>query len=308
MSLRVFPTYDGSVLLRVMEDGMNNNRRRIGVLTALVGGVMALGSLVVGPGSASAGGDKKDDKKVDICHRDQGKPEWKVINISKSALDQHLSHQWGEDIYPVPANGCPTDEGDGCGESGYQSAGKKDDDDCDEESTTTTVKDDDECDDESGYDSSSKKKDDDDCDEESTTTTVNDDDECDEDQELVGDECETTTTTATVPPSSDEPTTTVESSGPTTAKPTTTTAKPTTTTAKPSSPSTSDDDVDGDGATTTAQAASGGPVPPATGGTGGSGTLPQTGSNEQMVLLLGGLTLVSAGALMIALTRRPTEA
>lgn len=46
-------------------------------------------------------------KKVNICHRDQGKPEWKVIEISENALDAHLAHQWGEDIYPVPEDGCP---------------------------------------------------------------------------------------------------------------------------------------------------------------------------------------------------------
>lgn len=45
--------------------------------------------------------------KVWICHRDQGKPEWKKIQIDKHALDAHLNHQWGEDIYPVPADGCP---------------------------------------------------------------------------------------------------------------------------------------------------------------------------------------------------------
>lgn len=47
-----------------------------------------------------------DDKKIEICHRDQGNPEWKVIEISENALDAHLAHQWGEDIYPVPADGC----------------------------------------------------------------------------------------------------------------------------------------------------------------------------------------------------------
>lgn len=46
-------------------------------------------------------------RKVNICHRDQGNPEWKVIEISENALQAHLSHQWGEDIYPVPAEGCP---------------------------------------------------------------------------------------------------------------------------------------------------------------------------------------------------------
>ena len=45
--------------------------------------------------------------KVSICHRDQGKPEWKEIEIAESALPAHLAHQWGADIYPVPDGGCP---------------------------------------------------------------------------------------------------------------------------------------------------------------------------------------------------------
>jgi hypothetical protein len=47
------------------------------------------------------------DKKVNICHRDQGNPEWKLISISENALPAHLAHQWGADIYPVPSTGCP---------------------------------------------------------------------------------------------------------------------------------------------------------------------------------------------------------
>lgn len=49
-------------------------------------------------------------RKIEICHRDQGKPGWKVIEINENALDAHLEHQWGEDIYPVPAEGCPRPE------------------------------------------------------------------------------------------------------------------------------------------------------------------------------------------------------
>jgi hypothetical protein len=45
--------------------------------------------------------------KVHVCHRDQGHPEWKEIEIAESALSAHLAHQWGADIYPVPADGCP---------------------------------------------------------------------------------------------------------------------------------------------------------------------------------------------------------
>lgn len=47
------------------------------------------------------------DKQVDICHRNQGSPEWVLITINDHALSAHLSHQWGEDIYPVPDGGCP---------------------------------------------------------------------------------------------------------------------------------------------------------------------------------------------------------
>lgn len=47
---------------------------------------------------------------VNICHRDQGKPEWKEITINSNALAAHLAHQWGADIYPVPEGGCPVIE------------------------------------------------------------------------------------------------------------------------------------------------------------------------------------------------------
>lgn len=31
-------------------------------------------------------------KKVTICHRDNGEPEWKTIEVSESAVDAHLAH------------------------------------------------------------------------------------------------------------------------------------------------------------------------------------------------------------------------
>lgn len=46
-------------------------------------------------------------KKVPICHRNQGSPEWVLVEIAESAVPAHLAHQWGEDIYPVPEGGCP---------------------------------------------------------------------------------------------------------------------------------------------------------------------------------------------------------
>ena len=48
-----------------------------------------------------------EDKRIHICHRDQGNPEWKEIEIATSARPAHLNHQWGADIYPVPEGGCP---------------------------------------------------------------------------------------------------------------------------------------------------------------------------------------------------------
>ena len=74
--------------------------RRIGIALALVVSLaVVFAALVTAP--ALAGG------KVSICHRDQGKPEWKEIEIAESALPAHLAHQWGADIYPVPDGGCP---------------------------------------------------------------------------------------------------------------------------------------------------------------------------------------------------------
>ena len=47
------------------------------------------------------------NNKIWICHRDQGHPEWNLIQINLNALPAHLGHQWGADIYPVPEGGCP---------------------------------------------------------------------------------------------------------------------------------------------------------------------------------------------------------
>lgn len=48
------------------------------------------------------------DPQINICHRDQGSPVYKEKTIDANALDAHLHHQWGADIYPVPVGGCPT--------------------------------------------------------------------------------------------------------------------------------------------------------------------------------------------------------
>jgi len=45
------------------------------------------------------------ERKVKICHHNEGKP-YNEIEIAESALDAHLAHQWGGDIYPVPEGGC----------------------------------------------------------------------------------------------------------------------------------------------------------------------------------------------------------
>lgn len=78
------------------------------VVLGITGLLMVIGFVMVGFGVAEADqSHKNDDKKVWICHHDNGKPEWKAIEISENALDSHLKHQWGKDIYPVPADGCP---------------------------------------------------------------------------------------------------------------------------------------------------------------------------------------------------------
>ena len=59
-------------------------------------------------GSVSAdNGEQNNEKKVWICHHNNGSKEYVLQEISENALDAHLSHQWGMDIYPVPEGGCP---------------------------------------------------------------------------------------------------------------------------------------------------------------------------------------------------------
>lgn len=44
-------------------------------------------------------------EKVSICHKTSAdKNIYTLISIDQNALNQHLAHN---DIYPVPANGCP---------------------------------------------------------------------------------------------------------------------------------------------------------------------------------------------------------
>lgn len=89
---------------------MSNNRWRLiapGAIALAAAFPAAAGALGTEPGDAEP---TNGDHKVSICHRDQGSPEWKLIEIAESALPAHLAHQWGEDIYPVPSDGCPVSE------------------------------------------------------------------------------------------------------------------------------------------------------------------------------------------------------
>lgn len=70
-----------------------------GLLLALV---LAGLATVTWAASAAHGSDK-----VTICHADQGKPGWKQITVSVDALNAHRAHQWGADMIPAPAGGCP---------------------------------------------------------------------------------------------------------------------------------------------------------------------------------------------------------
>lgn len=66
----------------------------------------------------------KDKDKVFVCHRDEGKSEWKVKEIDESALDTHLGH--GDFLYGGDAEDPKKDdewcadnaESDGDGEGG----------------------------------------------------------------------------------------------------------------------------------------------------------------------------------------------
>lgn len=52
--------------------------------------------------------EKAQAEKVSLCHATGSESNpYTEITISKNALKAHLDHQEGEDIYPVPAVGCP---------------------------------------------------------------------------------------------------------------------------------------------------------------------------------------------------------
>ncbi len=348
---------------------MKNNRRRIGVLTALVGGVMSLGSLVVGPGSVSASGSQQVELNNSTANTGKDCPNnvddywhfviapnngsYSITSITlkigsstttfsgggiiknggqsdnvfvKVPAGKSLSDLKASNSYATVTGSSNKDpkfnlshlcDGTGTPPSSSSSSSTS----TTVKATTTTEKDDkcedsdyksssnrhDECCDEDGYKTSSDHHDE--CDDEETTTTASTAPPSTE---------ETTTTASTAPPNTEETSTTKPSTPPNTEETSTTkptvppSSTPTTASTTSSAPSVSQlppvvpstDDEAGDGSNSSV--AAGGPLPPATGG--GSGSLPRTGSDQQMILLLGGLTLVSAGALMIALTRRPTEA
>jgi hypothetical protein len=55
------------------------------------------------------GGNENEHGKVTLCHATGSETNPYVeITISENALPAHLRHQDGEDIYPVPAGGCPS--------------------------------------------------------------------------------------------------------------------------------------------------------------------------------------------------------
>lgn len=67
------------------------------------------------PGGSSEGGTTRahgnEHGKVTLCHATGSETNPYVeITISANALPAHLRHQDGEDIYPVPAGGCPSTE------------------------------------------------------------------------------------------------------------------------------------------------------------------------------------------------------
>jgi hypothetical protein len=68
------------------------------------------------PGGSSQTGDggqgnENEHGKVTLCHATGSETNpYVIITISKNALDAHLRHQDGEDIYPAPDGGCPATE------------------------------------------------------------------------------------------------------------------------------------------------------------------------------------------------------
>ncbi|MBI4933272.1 MAG: hypothetical protein HY828_05305, partial [Actinobacteria bacterium] len=245
---------------------MKNNRRRIGVLTALTGGVMALGSLVVGPGSAGA---SNTNVNVSFCNqvgassalqfngkettgsytaKDSGNNKLfnytitdnrklNISNVSSSITIVKIVVK-GADAYnvynSVVANMKSPDKNGKTPEMSHWFA-------CytTNQTTTTTAKpttttakpttttsDDDECDDE-GYDRSSSNHDDDDCDDECDDDGYDTESKQHDDDDCDDDHATTTTVKATTTTAQETTTTAQETT--TTAQETTTTAQETTT-------------------------------------------------------------------------------
>lgn len=82
-------------------------QRAEGFRVARMLGVLLLVLVGLGIATVSWAGAAHGADKVTICHHDNGKPGWKQITISTDALSAHMAHQWGADLYPVPAGGCP---------------------------------------------------------------------------------------------------------------------------------------------------------------------------------------------------------
>lgn len=66
--------------------------------------VFTVGAQTSAPYPTPTSSPSDDEKKIDICHRDNGGDPYHLISISISALEAHLKHG---DIYPVPETGCP---------------------------------------------------------------------------------------------------------------------------------------------------------------------------------------------------------
>lgn len=75
-----------------------------------IAGVLSAGLLTVSLGfGAMPASATSNDGTVKICHAtSSAKNPFIQTSIDSSALEHHKMHQEGQDIYPVPAGGCPT--------------------------------------------------------------------------------------------------------------------------------------------------------------------------------------------------------
>ena len=295
-----------------------NSRTKIGMLTATAGAALAMSSMAMAPGTASATRPSQGVHTVTICHRTNSVTNpYVVITVDEAAVnkdagddrgqgDHNAQHngpafdptatytppmrgdEWGDIIPPFYSDGTTT----GYWESKNWPSGQAIfENGCAPVIPTTTT---------AAPTSTTAAP---------TTTTDGETDECehsgdedDEDDEGdEGDDCEEVTTTTAAPTTTTEaptstteaPTTTVDAGGPTTTEAPTTPVEATTTTI-----------VGSEGPTTTTLLGSEGPATTALASNGGS--LPATGSSQTILVVLG-LGMVLGGLVFLALTRRPDE-